>query len=127
MRDTVMVRAADLRSPAPNGHFLRTFGQSDRELVDNGSQEASVTQALALLNGGTFNDLLNPYTVISRALERAKTPDAAADTIFLSLFSRKATDEEKGLLAPVIEGDAEKGRGDALWVALNTRQFYFIE
>lgn len=127
MRDTTMVRAADLRSPAPNGHFLRTFGQSDRELVDNRNEEASVTQALALLNGSTFNDLLNPFTVISRALQRAKTPEEATDTIFLSLFSRKATAEEKALLIPVIEADAEKGRGDALWAALNTRQFYFIE
>lgn len=127
MRDTTMVRAADLRSPAPNGHFLRTFGQSDRELVENSNNEASVTQALALLNGGTFNDLLNPFTMISRALNRARTPAEAVDAVFLSLFSRKASQEEKALLVPVIEADAEKGRGDALWAALNTRQFYFIE
>ncbi len=127
LRDTTMVRAADLRSPAPNGHFLRTFGQSDRELVDNFNHEASVTQALQLLNGGTFNDLLNPYTVIARALDRAKTPEAAVETIYLSLFSRQPTDEERALLVPVVGADAEKGRGDALWAALNTRQFYFIE
>ena len=127
LRDTTMVRSADLRSPAPNGHFLRTFGQSDRELVDNFNHEASVTQALELLNGGTFNDLLNPYTVIARALERAKTPEASVETIYLSLFSRKPTSDELALLVPVVEADAEKGRGDALWAALNTRQFYFIE
>lgn len=127
LRDTTMVRAADLRSPAPNGHFLRTFGQSDRELVENSNNEASVTQALALLNGGTFNDLLNPFTMISRALNRARTPAEAVDAVFLSLFSRKASQEEKALLVPIIEADAEKGRGDALWAALNTRQFYFIE
>lgn len=127
MRDNTMLRAADLRSPAPNGHFLRTFGQSDRELVDNRNDEASVTQALALLNGSTFNDLLNPYTVVSRSLQRAKTATEAADIIFLTLFSRKASAEEKALLMPVIEADAQKGRGDALWAALNTRQFYFIE
>jgi hypothetical protein len=127
LRDTVMVRAADLRSPAPNGHFLRTFGQSDRELVDNYNHEASVTQALQLLNGGTFTDLLNPYTVIARALNRAQTPEAAVDTIYRALFSRKPTEEERALLVPVIAADPEKGRGDALWAALNTRQFYFIE
>jgi hypothetical protein len=26
-----------------------------------------------------------------------------------------------------VSADGEKGRGDALWAALNTRQFYFIE
>jgi hypothetical protein len=51
---TYMVRSADLRSPAPNGHFLREFGQSDRELVENSNDEASVGQALMLLNGKTF-------------------------------------------------------------------------
>ncbi len=126
-RDTSMLRAADLRNPAPNGHFLREFGQSDRELVDNGSQDARVGQALMLLNGKTFNMLLNPYTMISRALRRAETADATIDTIYLSLFSRKATAEEKALLGPVVDGQGQTGKGDALWAALNTRQFYFIQ
>jgi hypothetical protein len=61
-RDTYMLRAADLRSPAPNGHFLREFGQSDRELVENANEGASVGQALMLLNGKTFTHLMNRYT-----------------------------------------------------------------
>ncbi len=126
-RDTYMVRAIDLRAPAPNGHFLREFGQSDRELVENANEDATVGQALMLLNGKTFTQMMNPYTVISRALRRAETADATIDTIYLSLFSRKATAEEKALLTPVIEGGGVTGKGDALWAALNTRQFYFIQ
>lgn len=126
-RDTYMIRAADMRSPAPNGHFLREFGQSDRELVSNANNEASVGQALMLLNGKTFTQLMNPYTVISRALRRAETPAQTIDTIYLALFSRKATAEEKEILTPVVTGNGITGKGDALWTALNTRQFYFIE
>ncbi|MDZ4286682.1 MAG: DUF1549 domain-containing protein [Prosthecobacter sp.] len=126
-RDTFMVRAVDLRSPAPNGHFLREFGQSDRELVENANDEASVGQALMLLNGKTFSQLMNPYTMISRALRRAESTDQTIDAIYLSLFSRKATEGEKDLLRPVVEGNGLTGKGDALWAALNTRQFYFIE
>jgi len=126
-RDQYMMRAADLRSPAPNGHFLREFGQSDRELVENANREASVGQALMLLNGKTFTQLLNPYTMISRALSRAETTAEVIDTVYLSLFSRKATAEEKALLTPVVEGKGAVGKGDALWAALNTRQFYFIQ
>jgi len=126
-RDTFMVRAADLRSPAPNGHFLREFGQSDRELVENANEDATVGQALMLLNGKTFTQMMNPYTVISRALRRTQSTEQAIDTIYLSLFSRKATLEEKVLLTPVIEGNGLTGKGDALWAALNTRQFYFIQ
>ncbi|HEY1085064.1 MAG TPA: DUF1549 domain-containing protein, partial [Prosthecobacter sp.] len=126
-RDTYMLRAADLRSPAPNGHFLREFGQSDRELVENANRDASVGQALMLLNGKTFPQLMNPYTMISRALRRSETPEQTIDTVYLALFSRKATAEEKSLLMPVVEGKGSVGKGDALWTALNTRQFYFIQ
>jgi Protein of unknown function (DUF1549)/Protein of unknown function (DUF1553) len=126
-RDLHMVRAADIRSPAPNGHFLREFGQSDRELVENSNDEASVGQALMLLNGKTFTNLMNPYTMISRALRRAETADETIDTIYLALMSRKATDEEKTLLRPVVEGKGITGKGDALWAVLNTRQFFFIQ
>lgn len=126
-RDQYMVRAADIRSPAPNGHFLREFGQSDRELVQNSSDEATVGQALMLLNGKTFTQLMNPYTMISRALRRAETPDEAIDTIYLALMSRKATDEEKTLLRPVVEDKGITGKGDAFWAVLNTRQFFFIQ
>lgn len=127
LRETFMVRAADLRSPAPNGHFLREFGQSDREMVENANEDASVGQALMLLNGKTFGQLMNPYTMISRALRRAETTDKTIDAIYLSLLSRTASDEEKSLLRPVVEGKGITGKGDALWAVLNTRQFYFIQ
>jgi len=128
-RDTFMMRSADLKSPAPNGHFLREFGQSDRELVENANEDATVGQALMLLNGKTFTNLLNPYTMISRVLRRAETSDEAIDSVYLALFSRKATAEEKAVLTPIVGGEKPTvgGKGDVLWTALNTRQFYFIQ
>jgi hypothetical protein len=126
-RDTFMIRAADLRSPAPNGHFLREFGQSDRELVENANEDATVGQALMVLNGRTFTNLMNPYTMISRSLRKAETADEAIERIYLSLFSRQPTAQERELLKPVIGNNTVTGKGDALWVALNTRQFYFIQ
>lgn len=125
--EKVMVRAADVRSPAPLGHFLREFGQSDRELIENSNKEATVGQALMMLNGEQFEDILNPFTVLSRALKSAKDADSAVDTLYLSLLSRRATAEEKKLLGPMIrEGDA-KGKADALWALINTKQFLFIQ
>ncbi|WP_395744176.1 DUF1549 domain-containing protein [Prosthecobacter sp.] len=128
-RDTYMLRAADLRSPAPNGHFLREFGQSDRELVENSNDEASVSQALMLLNGKVFSNLMNRYTVIARSMDRAKKdgPEAVIDTVYLSLLSRKATAEEKELLKPIADNADSTDRGDVLWTVLNTRQFFFIQ
>ena len=43
-------RAVDLDSPARRGHFLRVFGQSDRDVIENASSHASVPQSLHLLN-----------------------------------------------------------------------------
>jgi hypothetical protein len=124
-----MLRAADLRSPAPNGHFLREFGQSDRELVENSNDEASVGQALMLLNGKTFTHLMNRFTVISRALDKAKQEggESVIDTVYLSLLSRKASAEEKALLQPIADNADATDRGDVLWTVLNTRQFFFIQ
>lgn len=128
-RDTTYVRAADVRSPAPNGHFLREFGQSDRELVENANDEASVAQALMLLNGKVFSHLMNPFTTIARSMAQAKQQggDAVIDTVYLSLMSRKATDEEKSVLREVADNADSTDRGDVLWTVLNTRQFFFIE
>jgi len=128
-RDTYMLRAADLRSPAPNGHFLREFGQSDRELVENANDEASVGQALMLLNGKTFSYLMNRYTLIARAMDKAKKEggESVIDTVYLSLMSRKATAEEKALLKPIADNADATDRGDVLWTVLNTRQFFFIQ
>ncbi|MCB1225617.1 MAG: DUF1549 domain-containing protein [Verrucomicrobiales bacterium] len=121
------MRAADVRSPAPVGHFLREFGQSDRELVENANPDATVGQALMLMNGDYLEDLLNPFTVISRALARAETPAQAVDTLYLSLMSRHATPEETKLLSPVIAANAKTGKAEALWALLNTREFLFVD
>ena len=48
---TEWLRASELESPAPRGHFLRTMGQSDRDFVENANPNASIPQALALMNG----------------------------------------------------------------------------
>ncbi len=128
-RDTYMIRAADLRSPAPNGHFLREFGQSDRELVENANDEASVSQALMLLNGRVFSNLMSRFTVIARAMEKARKsgPESVINTVYLSLLSRKATPAEMELLKPIADNADATDRGDVLWTVLNTRQFFFIQ
>ena len=51
------MRASELSSPMPNGHFLRQFGQSDREVIENASTESIVTQVLSILNGHVEQNL----------------------------------------------------------------------
>ena len=127
-RDSMAVRAADLKSPAPNGHFLREFGQSDRELVNNANHEATVGQSLMMLNGKHFRQWMNPFTMIGSALSKADTPEKVIDTIYLSLMSRHATEDEIAILRPSLENAKTlPEKCEALWSVMNTREFLFIE
>jgi hypothetical protein len=98
--------------------------------VENANDEASVTQALTLMNGKIFSQLMNPYSMIARNLNRAREQgggDAVIDTVYLTLLSRRATAEEKAILREVADNADATDRGDVLWTVLNTRQFFFVE
>ena len=51
MNDEFLLRASELSQPAPDNHFLRMFGQSSRDLVNDSSVEGSIPQSLMLMNG----------------------------------------------------------------------------
>ncbi|MEO0445525.1 MAG: DUF1549 domain-containing protein, partial [Verrucomicrobiota bacterium] len=121
------LRASDIASPAPNGHFLREFGQSDRELVENANDQASITQALALLNGPINNALLHGYSLLSRELREDSLPVERLETIYLTMLSRKPTKEEKAILLPLLREQGSDGLREAIWAILNTRQFLFVQ
>jgi hypothetical protein len=63
-----LMRASEIETPAPPGHFLREFGQSDREVIENSSSESSVPQALTLLNGVFYKALFDPKSPLSKNL-----------------------------------------------------------
>jgi hypothetical protein len=123
------VRAAELPSPAPRGHFLREFGQSDREIIENASDEASVPQALLVMNGPIGGQVSNGWSALSLTLRRAKTADEKLDVLFLSLFSRKPAEAERAQLRQRLESYAGS---KTLWedltlAALSTQRFLFVE
>jgi hypothetical protein len=121
-------RASEMKSPAPNGHFLREFGQSDREMVDNANHAASITQALALLNGPVIGAISNRYSVLGRDLSRVKGLSDRVDTIFLTMLNRTATDEEQQLLQQAwSESDGAASLQGLVWTVLNMREFLFIQ
>ena len=123
------VRASEISSPAPDGHFLRTFGQSDRELIENANDEASVPQTLALMNGPLFNAIADPFSVVASTALAEQDDAAAIDSIYLSMLARKANDQERSLLRG--EFESAQNRTEAIrgiiWTVLNTQQFLFVE
>lgn len=123
-----MKRASELKSPAPNGHFLREFGQSDREVVENANDQASITQALALLNGPVTSAITHRYSVLGRDLAEAKNLKDRVDTIFLTMLNRPATVEEQALLKEAWnESDGTASVQGLVWTVLNMREFLFVQ
>jgi hypothetical protein len=122
-------RAAELVSPAPRGHFLREFGQSDRDTIENASDEASVPQALTIMNGTLTNQLTNPWSELSINLQRAKTSEEKVSVIYLSLFGRQPKASEKAMLFQMLDSAAGSKTiwEDVVLAAVSTEQFLFIQ
>ena len=121
------VRASEISSPAPDGHFLRDFGQSDRSLIENANHKASTTQALSMMNGDFLKFLMNPNSVISQKMNTAGDSDELIDMIYLTVFSRYPTLHEKSLLRDEAAISGEMAARSILWSTLNTQQFLFIQ
>lgn len=126
---TTWCRASELPSPAPRGHFLREFGQSDRDVIENASDEASVPQALTVMNGTMITQLSSGWSVLSMNMRKAKSADEKIDTIYLSIFGRHADAKEKATLLQMLDASAGSKTiwEDIVLAAISTRQFCFIQ
>jgi hypothetical protein len=120
-------RASELDSPAPYGHFLRDFGQSDRVVIENASNLASVPQALNMLNGPMAEALMNRFTVLGRRLHAAEAPEEKAVLVFQAMLTRPPNEEEMMRIRAEIERHGDSACEDLLWALLNTQRFLFIQ
>lgn len=122
------IRAAHLNQPAPRGHFLRLFGQSDREIIDNASPDGSIGQALNLLNGPLFNQLQHPLSALQRSVELADDNiEAQVDALYLNLLARQPSDHERALLREVIAERGESALQDITFALINGQEFLFVQ
>lgn len=137
-----MFRASELKQPMPSDHFLRMFGQSDKQLIENQFTTGSAPQVMALLNGSITNAVLtspDAYLIKEIAFGKGSKRDNV-DKIFLSVLSRYPTAQEKtaaqsGMRAKTDRdmSDAEKLKveaqaiGNVIWALVNTREFMFIQ
>ena len=128
-RDVVrqMARAVELESPAKRGHFLRDFGQSDREVIDNSSSHASVPQALYLLNSPLNVAIQNSNAFLGGLLAALQKPEDKIDLIYRSMLTRKPTQIEMERILVSYQNHGEETIEDLVWALLNSRQFIFIQ
>ncbi len=125
-REGDLVRASDLPQPAPPGHLLRQFGQSDRETVDAASTAATVPQVLTLLNGFLDQRVLEGRSALRADLETAIDGERRVRVAFLTTLNREPTGDELRDWRRAIAIDGEAAIKDLVWVLCNSNEFRFV-
>lgn len=120
------LRSAEIDSPAPRGHYLREFGQSDRETIENANYDASVPQVLALMNSGLLPQIMDRYSQLMLNVNKAAYPDDKVEAIYMTLLSRKPTALEKEKWAKA-QANGLVEMEDLIYALINTQQFVFIQ
>ncbi len=120
------VRASEMNSPANFSHFLRQFGQSDRELINNANENANLIQVLAMFNGPMFKHVMSEKSQVMQNVASVGTPADKVQIIFLSLLNREPTAYERQTMSSMLSSTKPE-YGKLIWAILNTREFSFIQ
>ncbi len=123
-----LARASELQQPAPPGHFLDKFGQSERNfVVDASTVKGSVPQVMELMNGYATEILTNPNSLIFQRMKNEKDIGKKAEIIFLSILSRPTLIDERRLLTDELREGGDGAMADLIWALLNTPEFFFVK
>lgn len=121
-------RASELPSPAPPNHFLRLFGQSNREIVDGSTREPNMGQVLSLMNGFVQRELIaKPDARLNLDLAGAETPAEKIRRLYLAIFSREPTPEETGALGPEFEASPEGAPANIASAMIMSAEFLYLQ
>ena len=123
-----LVRASELPSPAPDGHFIRQFGQSDREQIQASHTEANVPQVLSMLNGFIENNVLGSASAaLPRAIAAADSDLDRIRVAYLGTLGREPGRREEAMWALDLEQEGDQAIADLIWTLVNTHEFRFIQ
>ncbi|MFK5920835.1 MAG: DUF1553 domain-containing protein [Verrucomicrobiota bacterium] len=136
-----MVRASELSLPQRPGTFLRMFGQSNKQLIENNTTQGSTPQVMALLNGKITNQVLTNAKahLVNEVVNNTRGKGGKTEKIFMSILGRFPTSEEKSAASSGMRVSKDKDKqmskeamevakmGNVIWALLNTREFLFIQ
>ncbi len=118
-------RASEQPAPFDPGTLVREFGGSDRTTPSSGDTIPTVPQALALLNDPNTDIMGGKRNTLESRLSSLKTPEERLDLIFLLLYSRTPSAEEKTRYAPLAKDD--RTLRDLTRAMLTSNRFIFIQ
>jgi hypothetical protein len=126
---SILCRASELPSPMPAAHFLRQFGQGDRETINALDDTATVPQILAMLNGPITHVMLETGSAIYDNVVEAANARDAVDLIFLSVLTRHpTTDDRRAAIGEMARAERPGiAYGNIIWALLNTKEFLFVQ
>jgi hypothetical protein len=119
----LLARASEIQQPAPENHFLRLFGQSDRMVSDTNTVDGSVPQLLQLMNGPVQEMITKNSLALRNAANAAKSEDQVS-SLYLSFLGRAPSSAETAKAVDALKNGLTLS--DIAWVLLNTREFLFI-
>ena len=125
---TGVARASELSAPAPVGHLLREFGQSDRDLVGASTTEANMAQILEIMNGHVERMVVsNQGAAVYDALKKGTTEADKTRYIYYAILSRPPSDAEMNMLMrDVIDGSRESYQ-NLVSALVSTHEFMFVQ
>ena len=122
-----LVRASELPQPLPEGHFLRQFGQSDRQSIADSHTDGTVPQLLTMFNGPVTHMMLEQGSVIYNEVTAEKSVESQINKIFILVLNRHPTAAERAVAQKEMKAAGSAGYGNVIWALLNTREFLFVQ
>ena len=123
-----MVRASEQQHPAPSGHLIRKFGQSDREQIEASHTEANVPQVLTLLNGFLEDHVLSNYSSeLMRVIYEGSTDREKIHTAYQGVLNRDPRGRELAMWEHEMGQGGRKVVKDLVWTLVNSHEFRFVQ
>lgn len=120
-----LARASELPQPSSESHFLRNFGQSDRDIADTNSTEGGVPQILMLMNGEIQKVVTSPNSLLMKETATSKDTADQIALLYQSFLGRSPSVGEQNVTQTMYQNGLTAK--DLAWVLLNTREFLFIQ
>ena len=124
-RAEINMRASEHPSPFRAGSMVRQFGGSDRNSPEAAHTDATIPQALTLLNGQIAASTESRRSKVFEALAEITNPEQRLDYLFLAFYSSRPSAAEKKELLPLAED-----REDIFMLAramLTSKRYLFVQ
>lgn len=121
----LLARASELEQPSKESHFLRMFGESDREIADDSSREGGIPQVLMMMNGDVQRVISNADALALKSATLQPTHEKQIESLYLSFLGRMPTADEKTKVLNAFSQGMELP--ELTWVLFNTREFIFVQ